>query len=284
MKRETLFWIMLAAGSGFAGAQTRLDLRTQTKTPDLSALGATSTFQTGATLPATCTSGQSYFLTLAEPGANLFLCASANVWSQIKSAAAGGVRSVTGANDTLQRTDDKMNVIYTGSGAVAVTLPQPGTGGGPGSAWEASVFNSSTNGTLTLTPVGTGIDGYSSVSVPPLQGLSIWSVDYLPQRQHNSPGWHGNPADQQENFFRYLCHALDCGLSGRNRASVLLEFKSCDRIHVHNAHTVFRLRQWHASELAAGRGLRCRPDPVDQWIARGGDCGSWRCITQDRRL
>ncbi len=166
---------MLAAGSGFAGAQTRLDLRTQTKTPDLSALGATSTFQTGATLPATCTSGQSYFLTLAEPGANLFLCASANTWSQIKSAVAGGVRSVTGANDTLQRTDDKMNVIYTGSGAVAVTLPQPGTGGGPGSVWEASVFNSSTNGTLTLTPVGTGIDGYSSVSVPPLQGLSIWS-------------------------------------------------------------------------------------------------------------
>jgi hypothetical protein len=64
-----------------AGAQTRVDLRTQTKSVDFSGAVSTKPSQTGAAVPATCTLGQTFLNTSAQPGQNLYICTAANVWS-----------------------------------------------------------------------------------------------------------------------------------------------------------------------------------------------------------
>jgi hypothetical protein len=173
MKRNKFLWLMLCAGHCLV-AQTRVDLRTQSKSPDLSATGATSTFQTGISLPGSCTGGESYFLTTASPGENLFICAAVNSWSQIKSGSSGGggVRISSGATDSLSASDNGLNVVYTAAGSVSAILPQPGAAIGP--TWMVFIFNNA-DGTVSLTPVSSTIDGSSSISVQPLQGLSIWS-------------------------------------------------------------------------------------------------------------
>ncbi|MBS1855909.1 MAG: hypothetical protein JST11_11135 [Acidobacteria bacterium] len=64
-----------------AAAQTRIDLRSQTKAVDFSAAGATRPMKTGTTLPSTCATGEMFFKTDAPPGANLYGCTGANTWS-----------------------------------------------------------------------------------------------------------------------------------------------------------------------------------------------------------
>jgi len=62
-------------------AQTRVDLRTQSKSVDFSAASSTKPSQTGASLPATCTLGQTFLNTNAQPGQNWYVCTAANVWT-----------------------------------------------------------------------------------------------------------------------------------------------------------------------------------------------------------
>ncbi|MBV8732106.1 MAG: hypothetical protein JO336_20050, partial [Acidobacteriia bacterium] len=64
-----------------AAAQTRVDLRTQTKSVDFSWASSTKPSQTGAVLPATCTIGQTFLNTAAQAGQNLYICTAANTWS-----------------------------------------------------------------------------------------------------------------------------------------------------------------------------------------------------------
>lgn len=64
-------------------AQTRIDLRTQGKSADFSSASSTKPFQTGTSLPETCSVGQAYFKSDAEPGANLYACTSVNTWSAV---------------------------------------------------------------------------------------------------------------------------------------------------------------------------------------------------------
>lgn len=64
-----------------AGAQTRIDLRTQVKSVDFSSADSTSPSQTGTQLPATCNIGQSYFKTNAAAGQNWYLCLAGNQWT-----------------------------------------------------------------------------------------------------------------------------------------------------------------------------------------------------------
>ncbi|MBV9742287.1 MAG: hypothetical protein JO099_00870, partial [Acidobacteriia bacterium] len=56
-----------------AAAQTRVDLRTQTKSVDFSWASSTKPSQTGAVLPATCTIGQTFLNTAAQAGQNLYI-------------------------------------------------------------------------------------------------------------------------------------------------------------------------------------------------------------------
>jgi hypothetical protein len=64
-----------------ASAQTLVDLRTQSKSVNFTAANATSPFQAGASLPATCSVGQAFFQTNAAAGLNLYGCTATNSWT-----------------------------------------------------------------------------------------------------------------------------------------------------------------------------------------------------------
>ena len=61
--------------------QTKVDVKTQTKSVDFSGATATKPAQMGTVLPSTCSQGQFFFLTTAPAGQNVFGCSAANVWS-----------------------------------------------------------------------------------------------------------------------------------------------------------------------------------------------------------
>jgi hypothetical protein len=82
MKSNIGVWIVVcAAASHILSAQTRLDLRSQIKSADLSSVGATKPAQTGTVLPSACGVGEVFFLTSASAGTNLMVCASSNQWT-----------------------------------------------------------------------------------------------------------------------------------------------------------------------------------------------------------
>jgi hypothetical protein len=75
----TLAVLVIATSSAFA--QTKIDLRTQSKTVDFSSALSTKTSRTGTALPATCGVGESFFKTNAPAGQNLYGCTATNAWS-----------------------------------------------------------------------------------------------------------------------------------------------------------------------------------------------------------
>ena len=90
-----IFLILICWGRQ-APAQTRVDLRTQAKSVDFSSAAATKPSKTGATLPPTCSVGETFFHTNAGAGENLYLCATENAWTQIKSGTGGGFTAEAG--------------------------------------------------------------------------------------------------------------------------------------------------------------------------------------------
>jgi hypothetical protein len=65
-----------------ASSQTQIDLRTQAKNVDFSAAAFTKSFQTGSSLPASCTVGGTFFKSDAQAGVNFYGCTSTNTWTQ----------------------------------------------------------------------------------------------------------------------------------------------------------------------------------------------------------
>lgn len=72
-------WFFAAAISGLA--QTRIDLRTQSKSVDFSAASLTKPVRTGTALPPACSAGEMFYLSGATPGYNLYYCTAANTWT-----------------------------------------------------------------------------------------------------------------------------------------------------------------------------------------------------------
>ncbi|MBZ5593220.1 MAG: hypothetical protein LAP39_13345 [Acidobacteriia bacterium] len=72
-------WMMAATISAFA--QTKVDLRTQSKSVDFSAASLTKPVRTGTSLPGACSAGEMFYLTNATPGYNLYYCTAANIWT-----------------------------------------------------------------------------------------------------------------------------------------------------------------------------------------------------------
>src|SRR4051812_369245 len=66
---------------GVAQGQTKVDLRTQGKSIDFSAAGATRPSKTGTSLPATCAVGETFLKTSAPAGKNIYVCTVADTWS-----------------------------------------------------------------------------------------------------------------------------------------------------------------------------------------------------------
>jgi hypothetical protein len=111
----------LAAGSGLLTAQTAVDLRAQSRNVDFSAAAATRPFKTGATLPASCQTGESFFKTDAPAGKNLYVCTATDTWSQLT-----GLTVV----DVLNTGPGAAEILKTEPGATTVTARQMLSGEG----------------------------------------------------------------------------------------------------------------------------------------------------------
>ncbi|MEO8127518.1 MAG: hypothetical protein ABI822_10540 [Bryobacteraceae bacterium] len=66
---------------GLLPAQTKVDLKNQTKNVDFSAATTTKPVKAGTALPSACTSGEVFFKSNAVPGGNLYLCTAVNTWT-----------------------------------------------------------------------------------------------------------------------------------------------------------------------------------------------------------
>jgi hypothetical protein len=83
-----IIWLALLAV--IAAGQTQVDLRTQSKGVDFSGANSTKPMATGTTLPATCTTGQMFFVTSATAGQNLYGCVTSNNWVLEAGGSGGG--------------------------------------------------------------------------------------------------------------------------------------------------------------------------------------------------
>jgi hypothetical protein len=86
-------WMVASAISGFA--QTKVDLRTQSKSVDFSSASLTKTVRTGTSLPSTCSTSELFYLTSATPGYNLYYCTVANIWTAAGASAPNYSQSFT---------------------------------------------------------------------------------------------------------------------------------------------------------------------------------------------
>jgi hypothetical protein len=93
-RMRRLITFLMAAASLPAAAQTRVDLRTQSKSVDFTAASSTRPLKAGVTLPATCTVGEMFFKTDGPAGRNVYGCANADTW-QLQ----GGAGEVTVESD-----------------------------------------------------------------------------------------------------------------------------------------------------------------------------------------
>ena len=88
---------LLIVGAGLAVAQTRVDLRSQTKSVDFTSADTTKPFKSGIALPAFCSSGEVFFKSDEIPGKNIHICAPANHWIQLLGLPATGGSTAEGA-------------------------------------------------------------------------------------------------------------------------------------------------------------------------------------------
>lgn len=150
-KHLLLLLALLLAPSCFG--QTLVDLRTQSKSIDFSALPSTRPVQVGTALPATCQVGQLFFKSDATAGANLYGCSATNVWS-VQSAGnagggSGGGASMAAQLGDLQVTRTSNNVLTIGANCSAATPCNVRFG--------ATVFTITEGATATVSGNSTGM-------------------------------------------------------------------------------------------------------------------------------
>lgn len=105
------YWFVISLWATFAAqGQTLIDLRTQTKSPDFSAMTGTKPIQVGTTLPNTCTVGQLFYSTSSKAGTNLYGCTAANTWSVL----GAGNGTATGGTGTASLGQ----VLYNSNNAI----------------------------------------------------------------------------------------------------------------------------------------------------------------------
>jgi len=93
--------IIFALAVGVASAQTKIDLRTQARSVDFSAAGSTKPSKIGTTLPASCSTGETFLNTGSTAGQNFYVCTATNVWT-LQGAV---IPSVTGFANMVLATD-----------------------------------------------------------------------------------------------------------------------------------------------------------------------------------
>jgi len=164
---------VLASMALAATAQTRVDLRTQSKNVDLSGAASTKPSKTGTVLPATCGVGETFLKTDAPAGKNLYVCTLANTWT------AQGTPDTTGNADKVLSNDgtvtawramggdasgrpDALTVAKIQGRPVSATAPASGQtliwNAGAGLWQPANLAFGQITGTVTDAQVGTGIN------------------------------------------------------------------------------------------------------------------------------
>ena len=105
-----------------AGAQTRVDLHTQSKSVDFSAASSSKSFQAGTTLSGVCSQGQTFFKTNAAAGANFYACTSPNTWT-LEGGTGNSALSYLTTNAESSLSDGRRIAAGTGIGPFVDTGP-----------------------------------------------------------------------------------------------------------------------------------------------------------------
>ena len=110
--------------ASLALAQSRIDLASQARNPDFSAMPHTRPIQVGLTLPLSCAVGELFFDASAGDGSAVFSCTATDVWTAVGSSGLGNCK-VASNNLTCP------GQIQTGTGATAgmISLFQPAING-----------------------------------------------------------------------------------------------------------------------------------------------------------
>jgi hypothetical protein len=151
MRQKNLLFVLAFLLAGSAFSQTLVDLRTQSKSIDFSALPSTRPVQVGTTLPATCQVGQLFFKSDAAAGANLYGCSATNVWS-VQSAGTGSGSG--GASMAAQLGD--LRVVRTSNNAITIGA-NCSTANPCNVRFGATVFTLTTGATATVAGTASGM-------------------------------------------------------------------------------------------------------------------------------
>ncbi len=113
-------YILIGALAGVATdfparGQTRIDLTRQARSVDFSQAGSTKPSQTGTSLPAVCSAGETFILLSAVAGQNLYICTSTDTWSLASGTMSAG-SGIQIAGNTVSVEDTLIPRYYTGSG------------------------------------------------------------------------------------------------------------------------------------------------------------------------
>jgi hypothetical protein len=100
MHRLLAGWMMAASAAGLV-AQTKVDLRTQSKSVDFSAASLTKPVRTGTSLPAVCSASEMFYLTNATAGYNIYYCTASNIWTPAGASAPNYTQSFTAQTSVL---------------------------------------------------------------------------------------------------------------------------------------------------------------------------------------
>lgn len=90
-RQNLIFWLLILATTLSATAQTRVDLSRQATGTEFLEPPFSSPMRSGGQLPATCLTGDLFFLTAAPAGANIQVCYAAGEWAPQGSAGQGAV-------------------------------------------------------------------------------------------------------------------------------------------------------------------------------------------------
>ena len=135
--------LLCAAVCGTVSAQTRIDLSGQGRNYDFSAATLTKPFKTGTSLPAACSIAETFFLTNATPGQNLYGCVATNTWMALSGSTGSGLPSVSGQSGK----------VLSNNGGVVDWRP---FGGDVGGSAEALTVGSIQNRTVSMTAPSSG--------------------------------------------------------------------------------------------------------------------------------
>jgi hypothetical protein len=153
MRQKYIFLLLALLGATSCFGQTLVDLRTQSKSIDFSALPSTRPVQVGTTLPATCQVGQLFFNSASPSGANLYGCSAPNIWT-VESGGNSGGSGASGAGmasqlGDLQAIRTSATVLTIGANCSASTPCNVRFGG--------LVYSITAGATATVSGTGSGM-------------------------------------------------------------------------------------------------------------------------------